>query len=269
MIFRYINVVAITTVLSVLTACSSSSSGSSSSGGISVSLGAAPSPANAAVMMPGQKVFMNDMGDTITLTKAYLVIASSTIETDCTGSSFSAAIENLFDLIVPVAHAHTTSTPTSTGVPYVIDLLAADNNLASIGKVSPPPGDYCGVTYDLIAADADTINLPSGTGEPDMIGKTLYVEGTYELSQSAGGATGNILLDTGATLIDRKMLLTAVMALSASNLNGTVNTGINYDTWFDAVDMATLETETASGTSPVDPNVGQVLQNITQSLHQL
>ncbi|MBT8118102.1 MAG: hypothetical protein KJN89_00170 [Gammaproteobacteria bacterium] len=265
MTFKYINTVLSCLLAANLAACGSSSSSGDSSAVTSVSMRAAPSPANAPVMLAGNKVFTTAEGHTVTLTKAYLVISSTTIETTC-GANFSAALESVIDVIVPRAHAHTTTTPTSTGVPYVIDLLAADNVSVSIGGMSPAVADYCGVDIDLFAADDDAINLPVAAGEPDMIGRTVYIEGSYSLS---GGGAGAIKIDTGATLINRYLQLSALMMISASSPTGSVSLGINYDTWFDAVDLAVLETETAVTTSPSDANVGQVLQNITASIHQL
>ncbi len=205
MIFRStnisaINILAISLLAVVLSACSSSSSSDGATTATAVSMSAAPSPANSAVMAAGSKMFVTAEGHSITLTKAYLVISSTTIETTC-GASFSAALDGLLDVILPQAHAHTTTTPTSTGVPYVINLLATDNVPVSIGSMSPAAADYCGVDIDLFAADADAINLPVvGSGEPDMIGKTVYIEGSYTLGAGAGGG-GRILIDTGATLI--------------------------------------------------------------------
>lgn len=263
MISKYINALAVAVLSASVIACSSSSG--SSSAGTSVSLSAAPSPANAAAMPAGAKTFNNDMGDSITLSKAYLVISSATIETTC-GASFSAALDGLLDLLLPQANAHTTTTPTSTGVPVVIDLLAVDGGPIGLGSVSPPAGDYCGVDIDMLAADADASNLPTGAGEPDMIGKTLFIEGSYTLF---GGGSGVISMSTGSTLINRELLLFFPVMISKNNLNGSIGIAINYDTWFDAVDLATLETETATVTNPGDTNVSQVLQNITNSIHQL
>lgn len=263
MISKYINLIVIVSIVSVISACTSSSG--SSSEGTQVSINVAPSPVNAAAMPTGAKTFTNDLGDTIVLTKAYLVIASATIETSC-GASFSAAVDSVLNILIPQVNAHTTATPTSTGEPYVINLLNVDGGLNSIGSLSPPSGDYCGVDIDMLAADADASNLPAGAGEPGMIGKTLFIEGTYTLST---GGTGSIAMSTGSTLINRELLLNALMMISASNLNGTVNIGINYDTWFDAVALNVLETETVTITNPSDTNVSQVLQNITSSIHQL
>jgi hypothetical protein len=130
--------------------------------------------------------------------------------------------------------------------------------------MSPAVADYCGVDIDMFAADADALNLPTAPGEPDMIGRTVYIEGSYTLS--GGGATGNIKIDTGATLINRKLFLSALMMISASSPTGSVDLGINYDTWFDTVDMEALVAESAA---KAGDNYNQVLQNITASIHQL
>jgi len=265
MISKYISVFTLLICVSVITGCSETSGSNTSKATIQVAINAAPSPVNVAAMPAGSKTFLNDLGDSITINKAYLVISSTTIETTC-GASFSAAAEGVLDMLIPIAHAHTSSTPTSTGEPSVVNILAVDGGLVDIGDLSPSVADYCGVDIDMLAADVDTANLPSGVGEPDMIGKTLFIEGTYA---QVGGATGNITLSTGATLINRDLLLSVLLSLSASNLTGVINIGINYDTWFNSIDLVTLETETAVSTNPADTNVSQVLQNITKSIHQL
>jgi hypothetical protein len=190
------------------------------------------------------------------------VISNATIETSC-GASFSAALDGLLNIVMPQAYAHTSATPTSTGEPYVINLMAVDNAAIAIGSMSPSVADYCGVDVDLFAADADAYNLPVAAGEPDMVGKTLYIEGSYTLD---GGATGMIKIDTGATLINRELTLGALMMISAANPTAAVSLGINYDTWFDAVDLMALELEAAA---KAGDNYNQVLQNITDSIHQL
>lgn len=265
MTLKFIKSLLLAAVLSGLSACSSSSG--SASAGTQVNISASPSPINTATQAAGAKTFTfsSAPGDSITLTRAYLVISSATIESSC-GASFSASLEGILDFLISPVSAHTTTTPTSTGEPYVINLLADDNQSVSIGNLSPPTDDYCGLRLDLLAADADAVNLPIGSGEPDMVGKTIHIEGTYSLS---GGGSGNIHMSTGASLINRDVMLSALLMISGSNLNGQVDIGINYDTWFNGVDLATLETETASQTNPTDTNVGLVLQNITASIHQL
>lgn len=264
MIFRCTKLLAVTVFSFYLVACSSSSSSSDTavSSGTLVSMGATPSPANASVMAAGEKIFSTMENHQVTIKKAYLVISSTTIETSC-GVSFTATLDGLLNFIIPQAHAHTTATPTSTGEPHVINLLAIDDLPVSIGSMSPAAADYCGVDVDIFAADDDTISLPA---DIDMVGRTVYIEADYILQD--GVTTGSILLDTGATLINRKMLLSSLMMISSSSPTGTVNLGINYDTWFDAVDLELLKSEVLA---PTDPNSEgfKVLQNITNSIHQI
>ena len=234
-------------------------SGSSTTGS-HIDISAMPSPANIAAMPAGAKTFSNAEGNSITLTRAYLVISSATIETSC-DASFSAMLNGALNMLLPAAQAHTESTPTATGEPVVIDLLAADNIAILVGELSPPAGDYCGINISLQAADADTTNLPTTAGAPDMIGKTLFIEGSYTLS---GGGSGSLSVSTSATLQARHLLLSPSLTISADQLDGAVRFAIQYDTWFDALDLAALQNET----SLTDPNFSQLLQNITASIHQ-
>jgi hypothetical protein len=267
MILKCTNVILTAALLAGLAGCtSSSSSGDGSSSVTEVSISAAPAASltRPVTVSANEKTFKNSSNDaTIVLTKAYLVISNATIETSC-GASFSAALDGLLNIVMPQAYAHTSATPTSTGEPYVINLMAADNAAIAIGSMSPSVADYCGVDVDLFAADADAYNLPVVVaGEPDMVGKTLYIEGSYTPD---GGATGIIKIDTGATLINRELMLGALMMITAASPTATISLGINYDTWFDSVDLTALESEAAA---KAGDNYNQVLQNITDSIHQL
>ncbi len=248
--------------LAILSGCGSSSS--SSSEATRLDLAAAPMAAIGAPQAAGAKTFSNDLGDSITLTRAYLVLWSSTIKTEC-DASFIVFLERTLDFLLPVASAHTTATPTSTGIPYVIDLLATDGVAIEIGSLSPPTNDYCGISLEPLAADDDTINLPSAVGDPNMVGKTLYLEGGYTL---AGGGSGSISISTGAALATRNLLLNPLVSISDANRSGEVTLTINYDRWFDSVDLSQLEIETATFTNPGDLNAGRVLQNVVDSIHQ-
>lgn len=239
----------------LLTACGGGSGGSSQSTGTEAVFTAAASPAVAAALPAGSKTVVNDLGDTIVLEKAYLVLANLNMESVCTGNSFYVSIEWLLDRLVPAAQAHTVATPTSTGVPIVVNLLAADNVTVDLGRTSPPTGDYCGLTISLAAADDDAENLPTGAGEPDMIGKSLYLEGT----QNGTPFTFSI----SAALIERKLLFNAPMTLTAANRHAAATIAIHYDTWFQGVDPAAL-----NDTDLNNPASNQLLQNITASLHQ-
>ena len=261
MISKYINALLLVTAASVISSCSSSSG--SAVGGTQVTINARPSPAVTLAQPAGNKTFTNDLGDSITLTRAYIVISNATIESTC-GVSFSAAAEQLLNFIIPQAQAHTSSTPTSIGDPVVVDLLYADNESVHIGTLSPPAETYCGVSLNLLAADADAINLPEAAGTPNMVGKSVYIEGSFIL---AGGGSGNILISTGAALSSRHVLLPSLMQLSANNLSASAGIMFNYDSWFNAIDLALLETETAAFTDLGGTNVNQLLINIGDSIH--
>jgi hypothetical protein len=266
MILKCTDVILTAALVAGMAGCtSSSSSGSGSSSVTEVSMSAAPAASltRPVTVSADEKRFRNSSDDaTIVLTRAYLVIANTTIETSC-GASFSAALDGLLDIVMPQAYAHTSATPTSTGEPYVIDLLAADNAAIAIGSMSPSVADYCGVDVELFAADEDANYLPEAAGAPDMVGKTVYIEGSYTPD---GGATGVIAIDTGAALINRNLSLSALMMISAEDPTAAVSLGINYDTWFDAVDLKALESESAA---KAGDNYNQLLLNITNSIHQL
>jgi len=274
MIFRctklFVPLLAGLLVTGLLAACSSSTSTSSDSGtdgGVTrVSMYATPSPYTAMEMDAGPKTVTSTEDDVVVINKAYLVIWSTTIETVC-DDSFYAGLEkflrNPLDMIVPPAHAHTTPTPTSTGEPHVIDILAADNTPVAIGSMSPSVADYCGVNVDMIAADADTLELPS---DIDMVGRSLYIEATYSGGPSGKGA---FVVDTSATLINRQFLLAALMMISADNPTDSITVGINYDTWFDGIHLGELQLQTTPTTELNSTVVQALLQNITASIHHL
>lgn len=230
MISIYTNRTVLILVTLLLTACGADNG--SRTPGVSVSFEAMPSPATAAVMTSGAKTIVSG-ANTIILTKAYVTITNIALQTDCAGSPIF-SLAPIIDMLLPTAYAHTEATPTSTGEPFVIDVLATDNVAISVGQVEPLPADYCGASISLSAADADANNLPIGESVPnDMVGITLYLEGTY----NGGNA---FQAQTGATLPDRNMLLTPMLSLSASNKSPTVTIEFNYDTWFDGVDPAAI-----------------------------
>lgn len=238
----------------LLVACGS---GSSKSKATQASFASAPSPAVAMPVGAGPKTITNDLGDVIVLQRAYLVMSNVTMETDCTGTSFFALFEQLLDVVIPVAHAHTTATPTSTGIPVVVDLLGADNVVIDLGETSPPVGDYCGLTLTLDTADSDAANLPdTAAGEPDMVGRSLYMEGT----QNGIPFSFEVMVQ----LIERKLLLMPSMSISESSRSAAATIGINYDFWFQGVDPAGLDDTDLS-----TPDSNQLLQNVTNSIHQL
>jgi hypothetical protein len=252
-------VISFAIVTALAASCSSSDSTSTTTGTtFDLSAFVAPAvPSNVTTPNPGEKQFTTQSGDTVTLTKAYLVIASVEIVTSCT--VHSQWLDSIVDTLIPPALAHTTPTPTTTGVPYVIDLMATDGTEFTLGQLAPPPGDYCGADIFMDPADSDTFNLP-GDVPGGMIGKTLYLEGSYV--RAGETAPNDITVSIDQPIEERNLLLPAVVSVSASNLNGSASTSINYDTWFN---NSVVLDDLASG----DPGSIQTFMiNVTFSLAQ-
>lgn len=83
---------------------------------------------------------------------------------------------------VPRARAHESANPLAWVQPLVVDLLATAGP-SLVGVIEPPPGVYCGLQVRLAAADSDAAGL---SGNEDMVGYSLWLEGTYR--PQGGGA---------------------------------------------------------------------------------
>lgn len=122
---------------------------------------------------------------------------------------------------LPSAFAHSESSPLTLGVPVVIGLVG-ERAALSVGHIEPPPGDYCGVTLALGAADADAVGLP----DPDMVGRSLRVS----------GADTDVLFAITSAANDHVHADLAPLTLDASHTAATL--AISVDTAvFDHVDL--------------------------------
>lgn len=219
----------------------SSNNRSNSNNGITVTVAAAPQQSPDAIgqipkMPAGAKTFRNSENTQITLSKAYLVIWSVQLETDCHAHNFTELWRPLFNFLLPTAHAHAEATPTKLGTPNVIDLLAEDSVEIKLGTIQPPPNTYCGVSIEFAKADEDAHGLPENV---NMINRTVYLEGQYLLS----GRSGVFTVDTAKTLLPKYALLKEPLHLSASSLTGKMSVNIRYDRWFDGLNLAVLATD--------------------------
>lgn len=216
-----------------LTGCGGSGSSGSIQEGITVSFGA--TPLSTTQKLPaGNKTFKTTEGVQITLKKAYLVIWSVKLETDCSSSNFV----QWFDWLIPQAFAHAQATPSQLGVPNVIDILSDDRNILKLGEIYPPPATYCGSTVELMKADEDTQHLPK---ETPMLNKVLYIEGEY-LPIGKSEAIP-FVIDLAKTPRPRNLKFPISLVLSNTNRIAQLNFKINYDRWFDGIDFNALSQE--------------------------
>lgn len=95
-----------------------------------------------------------DLEYKVWLDRALLVLGPvELIECD----NFARALRGLFT--AGRAKAHAPGTPTSLGVPLVMDLLEEGGFGFVVGTIRPPPGRYCGLRVTAAPADADAANL--------------------------------------------------------------------------------------------------------------
>lgn len=121
----------------------------------------------------GSMQLRTDTGYTVSLDRAYLGLGAVEIH-GCDETGGDALLRRWFG--PKLALAHTTSSPTRMGEPFVLSLLAGDRGPVEIGTLLPPPGDYCVTQVDLEAADDDARGLPD---DVDMVGATLDVAGSW------------------------------------------------------------------------------------------
>ncbi|EDN70721.1 secreted protein [Beggiatoa sp. PS] len=260
MIFKPLIVIQLIVVSLMLSSCNSGGGGSSSTEeGITVTLAATHQQTpDATLQIPvvpaGTRTFQNSEGLPITLTKAYLVIWSAKLESDCTTTLFTQFWPSVFNWLVPTATAHTETTPNQLGVPNVIDLLAADLTEIELGTIQPSPGDYCGLTVELLKADDDTQRLPT---DINMVNRMLYLEGEYISFGSDQPIAFKV--DIAKAPLPRHLALFNPLTLSSEHRTARLVVSIHYDRWFDGLDLSALETETQQDL---------LLQNLVSSLHE-
>lgn len=256
---RSVRLACVTLAALGLAACGGGGGDSSSEDGISVVIDVQhrqfdAATAQASELPAGSKTLLNSEGVSITLDLAYLNIWSLELVTDCSGASFSYDSGHRRGLI-SAAYAHADEAPNRISVPSVLSLLPADQTLMDLGRMQPPPGDYCGVIIDLQAADADTRYLPAPV---DMQGRSLYLSGSY---QAPGMAQPQAFeFSTGQRLLSRQMLFDLPLRLNAGQRQGWLLLAFEYDRWFDGVDLANL----------ADPTQATLLaQNIAAAIRRV
>ncbi|MDH3653689.1 MAG: hypothetical protein OEN21_05425 [Myxococcales bacterium] len=136
------------------------------------------------------------------------------------------------------AKAHEFSSPTSLGVPLVIDLMESAGVPLFAGTLRPPPGRYCGIRVIGMPADQDAEGL---TDENlDMTRNSVVVAGRVE--DEAGEDQTALLAQIWEILacemrFDRPLVFDGPVVES-------VSIRIDHTKWFDGIDFA-LQNSTA------------------------
>jgi hypothetical protein len=130
------------------------------------------------------------------------------------------------------ARAHQLATPTSLGVPLVIDLMQSAGTAQFAGTLRPPPGRYCGIRVSAMPADKDA----TGLTEPnlDMMEHSVLITGEVE-DASTGALTP--LLASIWEILQCEMLFDRPLVFDSPTLE-SVSIQIDQKKWFDGIDFA-------------------------------
>jgi hypothetical protein len=173
-----------------------------------------------------------DMGYSVHLQRALLAVGKvELIECD----NF---VLGLLKIVAPArARAHQLATPTSLGVPLVIDLMQSVGTAQFAGTLRPPPGRYCGIRVSAMPADKDA----QGLTEPnlDMTEHSVLIDGQVE-----DGSTGvrAPLVASIWEVLQCEMLFDRPLVFDSPVLE-SVSIQIDQKKWFDGIDFASQDTD--------------------------
>ena len=168
-----------------------------------------------------------DMGYRVHLERALIAVGKvELIECD----NF---VLGLWELVAPArARAHESATPTSLGVPLVVDLMEGAGVLMFAGTLRPPPGRYCGIRVLGMPADDDAVGLTEQ--KMDMMQHTVLIVGQVE--DTATGDTAPLLARIWE-LLECEMLFDRPLVFDSPVLE-RISVQIDHTKWFDGIDFA-------------------------------
>ena len=139
----------------------------------------------------------------------------------------------LWELVAPGrARAHELSSPTSLGVPLVIDLMESAGTPLFAGTLRPPPGRYCGIRVLGMPADDDAEGLSEEN--LDMAEHSVLIMGQVE-DTSTGDEMP--LVTRIWEVLRCEMSLDQPLVFDAPTLE-SVTIQIDQTKWFDGIDFA-------------------------------
>ena len=168
-----------------------------------------------------------DMGYRVRLDRAFIVVGRVEL-VRC--DNF---VLDLWNLVAPSrASAHELTSPTSLGVPLVLDLMESAGTPQLAGTLRPPPGSYCSIRITGMPADEDAEGLHEQNLE--MMNHTVLVTGQVE--DTTNGEVAPLLAGIWEVL-DCEMALGRPLELGSPTLE-RVAIQIDHTHWFDGIDFA-------------------------------
>ncbi len=152
------------------------------------------------------------------------------------------------------AKAHAFSSPTSLGVPLVIDLMESAGVPLFAGTLRPPPDRYCGIRVIAMPADQDAEGV---TDENlDMLQNSVVIVGRVE---DAEGVEQAALVARIWDILLCEMKFDRPLVFDSPVLE-SVSIQIDQTKWFDGIDFADFALEESTEVQE------QITQNIRSSL---
>ena len=159
---------------------------------------------------------------------------------------------DLWTIVAPGrARAHEFSSPTSLGVPVVIDLMESAGVPLFAGTIRPPPGSYCGIGVVGMPADQDAEGLTDENLE--MMQHSVLIAGRVE-DELTGDETP--LLARIFEVLRYEMLFDRPLVFDSPGLE-SVSIQIDHTKWFDGIDFALQSSDAVQQ---------QITENIRSSL---
>lgn len=145
-------------------------------------------------------------------------------------------VVDLWRILGPArAKAHALDTPTSLGVPLVIDLMESAGVPSYAGTMKPPPGRYCAVRILGMPADEDAEGLSKEN--LDMMQHSVLIAGRVQDSET-GEETA--LLSRIWEVIDCELELDRPLEFNSPTVEN-LSIQIDHTSWFDGIDFALLD----------------------------
>ncbi|NNB86826.1 hypothetical protein HJC10_05830 [Corallococcus exiguus] len=178
----------------------------------------------------GERSFTRADGQVLTLTRGYVALNSVELK-PCE----EALGWRLLRALSPIgtAHAHSEGSPLRLGTPHVSGLERPDGNVLTLGTVRPPPGRYCRARLTFEAADADAEGLSDVAHGVDMVGRTLWLEGT-RVPAGGGEPQPFRLVTSNIATVD---VVLDELTLSEDEPAAERTFALAWDTWLATVDL--------------------------------
>lgn len=166
---------------------------------------------NAAAALPE---FEDVNGERVTFSALHVALGGA----ELVPCAADALLHRTGELLVPVARAHSETTPTRLGTPLVVDVLDAEARALPWGTLRPPPRRYCALRVSALPADEDAQYAP---GDGAMLGRTLRGAGVRaagdEALELSSTAAFDVDLPLDAALLDAGDQVTLHVCLARGN----------------------------------------------------